>query len=156
MPKEIYPSSYACDCGHQLRFFENTILLMRQLSYRKRSGIGEGDDRHAVIFHKGRMVAIFCPKRNAEIPAIPAAVEPAPRLRFTKRQGQVLAFIHMYIKLNRRPPAEIDIARYFQITPPSAHQMVRTLDDKKLIVREPGVGRSIRLLVDPANLPELD
>ena len=25
MPKEIYPSSYLCDCGHQSDFFENTI-----------------------------------------------------------------------------------------------------------------------------------
>ncbi len=25
MPKEIFPSSYVCDCGHESHFFENTV-----------------------------------------------------------------------------------------------------------------------------------
>ena len=47
--------------------------------------------------------------------------------KYTPRQGQVLAFIYYYTKLNERPPAENDVARYFKITPPSAHQMVVNL-----------------------------
>jgi repressor LexA len=31
-------------------------------------------------------------------------------------------------RLHRQPPAEIDIAQYFGISPPSAHQMVVTLE----------------------------
>jgi hypothetical protein len=27
MPKEIFPSSFECDCGHQSDFFENTVLV---------------------------------------------------------------------------------------------------------------------------------
>ena len=34
-----------------------------------------------------------------------------PPARFTEKQGQYLAFIHMYTKLNRRPPAEADMQR---------------------------------------------
>lgn len=161
MAKEIDFSSYECDCGHQLHFFENTIREMKQISYRRRERIGEGDDRHAVIFYQGNFVAIFCPKLGKEISATPVAEAPEPVLKparpaWTKRQGQVLAFIHMYTKLNRQPPAEADIARYFRITPPSAHQMIVTLTGKDLIERQPGAARSIALRVDPDRLPPLE
>ncbi|GAB5540372.1 MAG: hypothetical protein SangKO_001320 [Sandaracinaceae bacterium] len=32
--------------------------------------------------------------------------------KFTDKQGQYLAFIHAYTKLNRRPPAESDMERF--------------------------------------------
>ena len=157
MPKEIYPSSYECDCGHQLHFSENTIRDMRKISHRKRAGIGEGDDRHAAIFQRGEMVAIFCPKREAEIPAAPQDPEPrSPRPAYTRRQGQILAFINLYAKLNRHPPAEADIARHFGTTPPSVHGMILTLARKGLIEREPGKARSITLRNDPRQLPPLE
>ena len=47
--------------------------------------------------------------------------------RYTPRQGQFLSFIYYYTKVNGRPPAELDIVRYFRISPPAAHQMVITL-----------------------------
>jgi Mn-dependent DtxR family transcriptional regulator len=75
--------------------------------------------------------------------------------RFTEKQGQYLAFIYVYTKLNRRPPAETDMQRYFQVTPPSVHQMVMTLAANGLIERTPGEARSIRLLVAPEELPGL-
>lgn len=37
---------------------------------------------------------------------------------YTPRQGQFLAFIYYYTKVNGRPPAEADIQRYFQVTAP--------------------------------------
>ena len=77
------------------------------------------------------------------------------RAGFTERQGQYLAFIHAYTKLNRRPPAEADMQRYFQVTPPTVHQMVLNLDRDRLIERIPGKPRSIRVLVCPENLPAL-
>jgi repressor LexA len=46
--------------------------------------------------------------------------------------------------------------RYFRVTPPSVHQMVLALESKKLIARTPGEGRSIRLLIDRSELPDLD
>jgi Mn-dependent DtxR family transcriptional regulator len=44
---------------------------------------------------------------------------------------------------------------YFRVSPPSVHQMVLTLERAGFIVRQPGVARSIQLLVDPGQLPEL-
>lgn len=75
---------------------------------------------------------------------------------FTKRQGQYLAFIAMYTKLNGRPPAEMDMQRYFNVTAPSVHQMVLTLDNNGLIDRIPGRPRSIRVLVPGDQIPRLD
>ncbi len=74
---------------------------------------------------------------------------------FTLRQGQYLAFIDAYARLNRRPPAEADMQRYFGVTPPSVHQMVLTLERAGLIRRQPGVPRSIEVLVLPEDLPVL-
>jgi repressor LexA len=74
---------------------------------------------------------------------------------FTPKQGQYLAYIHLYTRLHRRPPAEADIQQYFQVTPPSVHQMVVTLERAGFIKRQPRVARSIELLVDPKHLPEL-
>jgi repressor LexA len=78
-----------------------------------------------------------------------------PAKTFTPKQGQYLAFIHLYTRLNRRPPAEANMQQYFRITPPSAHQMVLTLERKGFIRRQPGLARSIELLIDPAQLPDL-
>jgi SOS-response transcriptional repressor LexA len=75
---------------------------------------------------------------------------------FTTKQGQYLAFIHAYIKLNRRPPAEADMQRFFRVTPPSVHRMVVALERLQLIRRQPGVARSIELLVPSALQPTLE
>jgi DNA-binding MarR family transcriptional regulator len=78
-----------------------------------------------------------------------------PSPRFTPKQGQYLAFIHAYTLVMGRPPAEADLQRYFCVTPPSVHHMVLTLERSGLIHRQPGVARSIRVLVEPEALPRL-
>src|SRR3546814_4072937 len=75
--------------------------------------------------------------------------------RFTGKQGQYLAFIDAYTRVNRRPPAEADMQRYFRVSPPSAHQMVLTLERTGLIRRQLGYARSIQVLVDTEHLPVL-
>lgn len=75
---------------------------------------------------------------------------------FTPRQGQFLAFIYYYTKVNGRPPAEADMQRYFRVTPPSVHQMVIKLEERGYIARMPGQGRSIRLLLTREQLPDLE
>ncbi len=75
---------------------------------------------------------------------------------YTPRQGQYLAFLYYYTKILGVPPAEADIQRYFQVSPPSVHEMVKTLDRQGLITREPGKPRSIRLLLSRAELPDLE
>jgi hypothetical protein len=76
--------------------------------------------------------------------------------RFTKLQGQYLAFIVAYTKLNRRAPAEADLQRYFEVTPPSVHGMIVTLERRGLIRRTPGQARSIEVLVPLSDVPPLD
>jgi DNA-binding MarR family transcriptional regulator len=70
--------------------------------------------------------------------------------------GQYLAFIYNYSKIHGRVPAESDLQRYFQTTPPSVHQMIKTLELRGFIERTPGQARSIRLLVRPEHLPTLE
>ena len=55
----------------------------------------------------------------------------------------------------RRPPAETNMQHHFRVSPPSVHQMVITLERAGLIRRQPGVPRSIELLVAPEDLPIL-
>lgn len=74
---------------------------------------------------------------------------------FTKLQGQYLAFIYNYTVIHREPPSESDMQQFFEVTPPSVHQMVVRLDKNGLITREPGQARSIQVLVPPEQLPIL-
>ena len=74
---------------------------------------------------------------------------------YTERQGQFLAYIHQYSIVNGCAPAEADMQRFFQITPPSVHSMVLTLERRGLIRRVPGQARSITLIVPPESLPPL-
>jgi DNA-binding MarR family transcriptional regulator len=74
---------------------------------------------------------------------------------FTALQGQYLAFLYAYTQLNRRPPAERDFQEYFQVTAPSVHQMILTLERLEFIRRTPGAARSIALLLTPEALPIL-
>lgn len=84
-----------------------------------------------------------------------AKVRRLPSGKFTEKQGQYLAFIHAYSKIHRRPPAEADMQRYFQVTPPTVHQMVLNLERLGLISRVAGTPRSIQVLVCPDDLPAL-
>jgi DNA-binding FadR family transcriptional regulator len=77
------------------------------------------------------------------------------RPAFTPLQGQYLAFIHAYTLVNGRPPAEHEMMRFFQVTPPTVHRMVVTLEQTGLISRQPGRPRSITVLVHEDELPRL-
>jgi len=79
----------------------------------------------------------------------------SPGTSFTDRQGQYLAFIDAYTRVNGRPPAEADMQRHFRVSPPSVHQMVLTLERGGWIRKQPGLARSIEVLVDPERLPLL-
>ena len=74
----------------------------------------------------------------------------------TAKQGQYLAFIYYYSKSHGRPPAESDFQRFFRVTPPVVHQMIKTLHAHGFIDREPGKARSIMLRLTRAQLPDLD
>ena len=75
---------------------------------------------------------------------------------YTEKQGQYLAFIFYYTKVNGQPPSESDMQKYFRVSPPSIHQMIVNLENRRLNTRVPGQARSIRLLLPPDQLPDLE
>ena len=77
-------------------------------------------------------------------------------VKLTHRQGQFLAFVHLYRLLHRQGPAEADVAAYFRISPPSVHQMIVRLEELGAITREPGVARSARVAVPVEEVPALE
>ena len=76
--------------------------------------------------------------------------------RITKKQGQYLSFIYFYTKVNKIPPAESDFQKYFNVSPPSIHHMIIKLEEKGFISRVRNTPRSIKLLVNRAEIPDLD
>ena len=64
MPREIYPSSYVCDCGYQCDFSENTISEIKTASMKRKQGLIADDGMHEVIFDRGEMIAIYCQQKN--------------------------------------------------------------------------------------------
>ena len=93
--------------------------------------------------------------------AFEVTIDPAPKLDpsvappFTAKQGQYLAFIYNYTRIHRCPPAESDLQYYFRVSPPSIHEMIKTLERNGFIEKSPGQARSIRLLVAAEYLPLL-
>jgi SOS-response transcriptional repressor LexA len=75
---------------------------------------------------------------------------------YTQTQGQYLSFIYYYTKIHGVPPAEADMQRYFNVSAPSIHHMVVTLEKHGFIRRTPGAGRSIQLLLKRDQLPDLE
>lgn len=84
------------------------------------------------------------PKRKKQLP---------PRPDFTPTQGRYLAYIHCYTQLHGIPPAESEIAAALCVSPPSVNQMVKALERKELISRQPGRARSLRVLVAEEEIP---
>ena len=74
---------------------------------------------------------------------------------FTDKQGQYLAYIYHYTKLNGVSPAHTDFQKFFKVTPPSVNQMINTLEKKELIQKQPRTARSISLLIPAEQLPAL-
>ena len=74
----------------------------------------------------------------------------------TPRQLEFLKFIAGYTMLLRVPPAEADMQKFFQISPPSVHQMILTLEKRGFISRVPGQARSIKVLYPHVGLSGFD
>ena len=72
---------------------------------------------------------------------------------FTPTQGRYLAFIHAYTNLHGDPPAESEIAAALRVSPPSVNQMVKMLEKRGLIDREPGQPRSIQVRIPENEIP---
>jgi Mn-dependent DtxR family transcriptional regulator len=78
-----------------------------------------------------------------------------PEHDWTEKQGQYLAFIYNYTVIHGQPPSEVDMQRFFRVTPPTIHQMVLKLEERGFISRVPREARTIQVLVAPEDLPLL-
>lgn len=74
-------------------------------------------------------------------------------LRLTRRQGEVLAFIHRHTSKFGLAPSFEEIASHFGTSSPSINGMIKTLERRGLLSRVPGVARSLRVLVPASLLP---
>jgi Mn-dependent DtxR family transcriptional regulator len=74
---------------------------------------------------------------------------------YTEKEGQYLAFIFYYKKINGVSPAQIDLQRYFSVTPPTVHNMILKLERKKLINRVSNAPRSLTINLMESELPRL-
>ncbi len=64
MARRLIPSSFECDCGHQIHFSEGTVWGMEAESKRRQKpqGIVDSDDgKHRVEFRAGKAAAVICP-----------------------------------------------------------------------------------------------
>jgi len=64
MPKEIYPSSYICDCGYRCSFCESTINELKTASMKRKQALIADEELHEVIFDHGGIIAVYCPREN--------------------------------------------------------------------------------------------
>ena len=58
--------------------------------------------------------------------------------KYTPKQGEYLAFIHFYTKIHGQPPSEADLEQHFRVAWSSVHQMILRLEERGLIMRNPG------------------
>ncbi len=87
---------------------------------------------------------------------ISKSVSGEKKSRYTQLQGQYLAFIYYYTKLNGLPPAERDFQVYFKANFSSVHSMILLLEKKRLIERMAGKARSIKLVLSREEIPDLE
>ena len=76
-----------------------------------------------------------------------------PDIPFTKKQGEYLAFIHQYTKMRGFAPAFAEMEHYFGVTPPTVNQMIKNLEKKGLIEKEPRKARSIKVTLPVEQIP---
>ena len=78
----------------------------------------------------------------------------SPAKTFTPKQGQYLAFIQLYTRLHRRPPAETDMQEYFRSQPASVHRMVLTLETGSEAAHHAILLRHLRANARSSSLPD--
>src|SRR6267143_5642411 len=84
MPKEIFPSSFECDCGHQSDFSERTVRELKAMSQKKKVYLADSaPEEHTIVFHRGKLVEIQCPKPSRS----PETKQSAPKSRSSTKRA---------------------------------------------------------------------
>ena len=88
MPKEIFSSSFECDCGHQSDFFENTVREAKAMSQKKKVYLADSaPEEHTIVFYRGKMVEIQCPKQAQSHQIKESPRKSTPRMKRTTARG---------------------------------------------------------------------
>jgi hypothetical protein len=140
------------DPGHGTGLTPASAPLLQDIADFWMREVGFTDQELAAPVRKREAKEAGPPARRAD----KSATDRREKARFTRRQGQFLAFIHLYRRLHRQGPAELDMVQYFRVTPPSAHGMVVKLEQLGLVTREPGVPRSVRVALPEGEIPVLE
>jgi Mn-dependent DtxR family transcriptional regulator len=74
---------------------------------------------------------------------------------YTEKEGQYLALILYYTKINGLAPAQADFLRYFNVSAPTVHQTILQLERKKLISTVPNTPRSLIVSLPKHLIPDL-
>jgi hypothetical protein len=74
---------------------------------------------------------------------------------FTKLQGQYFAFRRGVCEIESPRSGRSRLSTYFDVTLPSAHNMILTLERRGFIKRTVGRARSIEVLVPLGEIPPL-
>ena len=120
MPKEIFPSSFECDCGHQSHFFENTVRELKAMSQKKKVSLADSaPEEHTIVFYRGKMVEIQCPKRPPSHETKKSSPKSTSSTRRTTTRGlpdevktQVIAIVQHFNTNVIRNPHCMYIPRY--------------------------------------------
>ncbi len=120
MPKEIFPSSFECDCGHQSDFFENTVRDMKAMSQKKKVYLADSaPEEHTIVFYRGKMVEIQCPKhpssretKNSSPKSRPSTKRATPRGIPDEVKTNVAAIVQHFNTTVIRNPHCVYVPRY--------------------------------------------
>src|SRR4030095_3701407 len=84
MPKEIFPSSFECDCGHQSDFSERTVRDIKAMSQKKKVYLADSaPGEHTIVFYRGKLGEIKCTKQAQS----PETKQSAPKSRPGKKRA---------------------------------------------------------------------
>jgi len=75
-------------------------------------------------------------------------------VRFTAAEGQCLAFVYYFTKVNRRAATISDVRSFFDLAQIAAATLLDSLEQRRLIRREPT--GAIHLSVSRAEIPDLE
>ena len=88
MPKEIFPSSFQCDCGHRSDFAERIVRDLRAMSQQKKVYLADSaTEEHTIVFYRGKLLEIQCPKQTQSHETKKSPRKRKPRTRRTTTRG---------------------------------------------------------------------
>ena len=120
MPKEIFPSSFECDCGHQSDFSENTVREMKTMSQKKKVYLADSEpEEHTIVFYRGKLIEIQCPKQSQSHETKQSAPKSRPRAKRPTTRGipdavktEVATIVQHFNTATIRNPHCVYVPRY--------------------------------------------